>query len=119
MKKLLLSALLCGGFAAGTTTQQAADDPKARAQANWQEHCTKCHGADGAGKTAMGRKLKLRDYTDPKVQTDLTDEKMFKVTKEGIDKSGKNVMKAYAEDLTDEEIKELIAHIRNFNKDKK
>jgi cytochrome c553 len=119
MKKLLLSALLCGGFAAGTVTLQAADDLKARAQANWKEHCTKCHGDDGAGKTAMGRKLKLRDYTDPKVQTELTDEKIFKATKEGVDKSGKNVMKAYAEDLTDEEIKDLIAHIRDFNKDKK
>ncbi|MBM3853789.1 MAG: cytochrome c, partial [Verrucomicrobia bacterium] len=32
---------------------------------NWNEHCSKCHGADGKGQTKMGKKLGLRDLTDP------------------------------------------------------
>ena len=35
---------------------------------NWENHCAKCHGADGKGQTKVGKKLNLKDYTDAKVQ---------------------------------------------------
>ncbi len=82
--------------------------------ANWNKHCASCHGKDGKGQTVMGKKAGARDYTDAKVQDSFTDEEAFKLTKEGIKKDGKDVMKPYAEKLSDDEIKELVAHILMF-----
>ncbi len=87
---------------------------QADVEANWKKHCASCHGADGKGQTTMGKKAGAKDYTDAKVQESFTDEEAFKATKEGITKDGKAVMKPYAEKLTDDEIKELVAHIRKF-----
>jgi cytochrome c553 len=84
--------------------------------ANWSKHCASCHGKDGKGQTTMGKKAGAKDYTDAKVQEGFTDEEAFKVTKEGLKKDGKDVMKPYAEKLSDDEIKELVAHIRTFKK---
>ncbi|MCU0771314.1 MAG: cytochrome c [Verrucomicrobia bacterium] len=89
---------------------------QADVEANWKKHCASCHGADGKGQTTMGKKAGAKDYTDAKVQESFTDEQAFKATKEGIEKDGKPVMKPYAEKLTDDEIKELVAHIRSFKK---
>lgn len=81
---------------------------------NWDNHCAKCHGADGKGQTKAGKKLQAKDYTDPKVQAELKDDEMIKATTEGVTKDGKERMKAYKDELSDEEIKELIAYIRKF-----
>lgn len=82
---------------------------------NWENHCAKCHGADGKGQTKAGRKLKIKDYTDASVQAELKDEDMIKATAEGVrDENGKERMKAYKDELTPEEIQELVAYIRKF-----
>ena len=84
---------------------------------NWDNHCAKCHGADGKGQTKVGKKLKLKDYTDAKVQAELKDADMIKATAGGVfDSAGKEKMKAYKEELTADEIKELIAYVRKFKK---
>jgi cytochrome c553 len=88
----------------------------ADAQANWTKHCVKCHSKDGKGNTKMGRQAGVKDYTDPKVQEEMKDDKALKTVKEGITEKGKEKMKAYAGDLTDDEIKALIAHMRTFKK---
>jgi cytochrome c553 len=87
---------------------------QADVEALWQKNCASCHGKDGKGQTTMGKKSGARDYTDAAVQASFTDEEAFKATKEGVVKDGKTVMKPYGEKLTDEEIKELVAHIRSF-----
>jgi cytochrome c6 len=82
---------------------------------NWENHCVKCHGADGKGQTKVGKKLNAKDYTSAKVQAEMKDEDMFKATKDGVfDKNGKEKMKAYKDELSDAEIKELVAYIRKF-----
>jgi mono/diheme cytochrome c family protein len=82
---------------------------------NWENYCAKCHGADGKGQTKAGRKLKVKDYTDAKVQAELKDEEMVTATSEGVtDKAGKEKMKAYKDELTPDEIKELVAYVRKF-----
>ncbi len=87
----------------------------APAAENWENHCAKCHGADGKGQTKVGKKLNLRDYTDAKVQAELKDDEMYKATAEGIfDKAGKEKMKAYKAELSEAEMKELVAYIRKF-----
>jgi len=83
---------------------------------NWENHCMRCHGADGKGQTKVGRKLNLRDYTSAKVQAEMTDEEIVRVTADGArDKAGKERMKGYKDELTPDEIKEFVAYIRAFN----
>ena len=84
---------------------------------NWENHCVKCHGADGKGQTKAGRKLNVKDYTDAKVQAEMKDEDMIKATADGVfDKNGKEKMKAYKGELSSEEIKELVGYVRKFKK---
>lgn len=87
----------------------------APAAENWENNCTKCHGADGKGETKAGKKLQVKDYTDAKVQAELKDDEMAKVIADGVqDKAGKEKMKAYKSELSPEEIKDLVAYIRKF-----
>ncbi len=109
MKKLITIAVVALGMAA--LSASAADG-----KALFEEHCAKCHGADGKGNTKMGQKLGAKDYTDAKVQAELKDEAATKAIKEGLkDKEGKVLMKP-AEGLSDDDIKALVAHLRSFKK---
>jgi len=88
----------------------------ADAKATYEKDCAKCHGKDGKGQTITGKKQGAKDYTDAKVQAELKDEAAFKAIKEGYkNKDGKEVMKP-AEDLSDDDIKALVAHMRKFKK---
>jgi cytochrome c553 len=108
MKQMIvLSALMVGAVA----TLSAAD-----VKENWTKHCTKCHAADGSGKTKMGEKAGVMDYTKADVQAKLKDDEMFKDIKEGIKEGGKTKMKAFGGELNDDEIKALVKHIRSFKK---
>lgn len=107
MKKVLLFCAIFSVTAA--ITASAAD-----AKEIWEKSCAKCHGADGKGQTKMGQKLGIKDYTDAKVQADMKDDEAFKAIKEGLkDKDGKTLMKP-AEDVSDAEIKALIAYMRSL-----
>ena len=88
----------------------------APASENWENSCASCHGADGKGLTKQGKKLKLRDYTDPKVQAEFKDEDMLKAILEGVkDKAtGKERMKSFKEDIPEAEAKELVAYVRKL-----
>ena len=108
MKRTLLIA---GLLVASGIALRAAD-----AKENWTKNCAKCHGEDGKGQTAMGKKSGAKDYTDAKVQAEITDDKAFKVIKEGLTVDGKKKMDPYAEKLSDDDIKALVAHIRSFKK---
>jgi cytochrome c553 len=109
MKKLLIIGI---AVVAGTVLSARADDAKTI----YEKSCAKCHGADGKGETKMGKKLGVKDYTDAKVQAEMKDDAAVKAIKEGLkDKEGKVMMKP-AENLSDEEIKALVAHVRTFKK---
>ncbi len=81
---------------------------------NWKTHCSKCHGADGKGKTKAGIKLKLKDYTTAEFQESITDKELFAATKDGVKDGEKVKMKPFAEKLSDEEIEALVGHVRSF-----
>jgi|SRR5690348_7571812 len=88
----------------------------AEGKALYEKECAKCHGADGKGQTAMGKRNGAKDYSDPKVQEELKDEAAIKAVKEGYkNKEGKVVMKA-AEGMSDEDAKAVIAYMRTFKK---
>ena len=88
----------------------------ATAADNWDNNCTKCHGTDGSGNTKIGKKYKLKDYTDDAVKATMKDGEMFKAIKEGVTEDGKEKMKSYKDDLSDAEITDLVAYIRQLKK---
>ena len=104
---MLISAVL---LLAGAVSLRAAD-----AKATYDKDCAKCHGKDGKGDTMMGKKLGVKDYTDAKVQDELKDADMTKAIKEGKKDDDKTKMKAFS-DLSDDEVKALVAYIRAFKK---
>jgi mono/diheme cytochrome c family protein len=109
MKKLLTLSVAI--IAASALSARAGD-----AKATYEQDCAKCHGADGKGQTKMGQKLGAKDYTDPKVQEELTDAAAVKAIKEGFkDKDGKTLMKP-SDGLSDDDIKGLVAYLRTFKK---
>lgn len=109
MKKLIVCTLAL--LAAGALSVRAAD-----AKETYDKNCAKCHGEDGKGKTKMGEKVGVKDYTDAKVQASFTDDQMAKTIKEGLKEDDKVKMKAYGDTLSDDDIKGLVAYIRSFKK---
>ncbi len=110
MKNLILISV-----AAGLVSFLPSASNGEEAKAIYQSQCAKCHGNDGKGDTKFGKKVGAKDYTDPKVQATLNDEKAFKSIKEGL-KDGDKILMKPAEKVTDADIKALIAHMRSFGK---
>ena len=109
MKKLIvvsMALLIAGAISAGA----------AEAKENWEKNCSKCHGPDGKGKTKMGEKLSIKDYSDAKVQDAMKDEDMTKAIKDGVKDGEKTKMKGFGETLSDDEIKALVKYVRAFKK---
>ncbi len=98
-------AILALGLVLGLSAR--ADDASA---ALYKAKCAGCHGPDGAGSTAVGKALKVRDFHDPDVQKE-SDADLATVI--GM---GKNKMPGYAKTLKPEEIKGLVAYVRELGK---
>lgn len=74
------------------------------------DKCSVCHGADGAGKTAKGRKLKVVDVrqTAPKVSV----EEMIKIVENG---KGAN-MDAFGKELGKDQVRAVVDYYRSLAK---
>jgi cytochrome c553 len=109
MKKIILLTVALSALA--VVSASAAD-----AKELFDKNCASCHGKDGKGETKMGQKAGVKDYTDAKVQEAMKDDVAFKSVKEGLKDKDKELMKPFAEKLSDAEIKSLIAYMRTFKK---
>jgi cytochrome c553 len=116
MKSTYLLKTLLASAALLVAAQSSA--PAADVQENWTKNCGSCHGKDGRGQTKAGRMAEVKDLSDAAVQGAFTDEQAFKQIKEGLkDKSGEKFrMKPFADKLTDQEIKDLVARVRTLKK---
>lgn len=76
----------------------------------YKAKCAMCHGADGAGKTPMGQKLNIRDLHSAEVQK-LSDADLSHSIAQG-----KGKMPGFGKTLNEDQIKVLIAHIRELGK---
>jgi mono/diheme cytochrome c family protein len=72
--------------------------------------CAPCHGADGSGNTAMGKKLSVRDMRSAEVQGQ-SDAQLYSLIAKG-----KGKMPAYAKSLSQQQIQQLVAYIRQIGK---
>lgn len=88
----------------------------APAAENWENTCASCHGADGTGQTKQGKKLKLKDYTDKAALAGKSDEELIKIVTDGVMVDGKQRKKGYKDQLTPEEIADLVKFVRAFAK---
>jgi cytochrome c6 len=77
----------------------------------YAKNCASCHAKDGTGNTTMGKKSKVKDYTDAKVQATFTDAEAHKAILEGKEK-----MKGFKDKITDAEATELVKYVRAFKK---
>src|SRR5262249_33045138 len=76
----------------------------------FKSKCASCHGTSGAGDTAMGKSMKLRDLGSAEVQSqsdaDLTN----------VIAKGKKPMPGYEGKLTNDQIQDLVNYIRTLKK---
>jgi len=76
----------------------------------YKAKCAGCHAANGAGDTAVGKALKVRDLRSPDVQNQSDAELTAIIT------GGKDKMPAYKGKLDDGQIKSLVGYIRELAK---
>jgi cbb3-type cytochrome c oxidase subunit III len=105
--KLMLLGAVTAAVAAGPQ-----DTPPPSGQSLYRRRCVMCHGPEGKGFPA----LKSPDFTDPKWQASLKDKDLVEVIKNGKKETH---MPAFADKLTDDEIKTVVAHIRSLGSKKK
>jgi mono/diheme cytochrome c family protein len=74
----------------------------------WAQNCASCHGKDGSGNTAMGKKLAVKDYTKNQSFSD--------ADAANVITNGKGKMKAYKGKLSDADVKALVAYVRSLKK---
>jgi mono/diheme cytochrome c family protein len=74
------------------------------------DKCSVCHGPDGAGKTAKGRKLKVKDVHETAAKMSV--EEMIKVVEDG---KGKD-MDAYGKEFSKDQTKAIVGYYRSLAK---
>jgi len=74
----------------------------------FKNKCVLCHGIDGAGKTALGKQLQAANLGSKDVQK-LGDAELHKIVHDG-----QANMPAFADQLSDSEIAQVIKYVRHF-----
>lgn len=101
----LTAAVLTVGLSSGPVRAQG----KSAADL-YLDKCAVCHGADGAGKTAKGKKLKVKDVHE--TVSKLTPEQMADIVAKGKSPN----MDGYAKDFSADQIKQIVEHYRSLAK---
>jgi mono/diheme cytochrome c family protein len=96
----------CAIFAASILPALAQGDAKAI----YDDKCATCHGADGTAKTAMGRKLKVKDVHE--AVRKLKPEEMMKIVENGKSPD----MDGYGKELSKDQIKAVVDYYRSLAK---
>ncbi len=113
MKGVIRTICKTAAFCAALSLTTLAWGADATATAElYKTTCQKCHGADGTANTPAGKKFEARDFHSAEVQKQ-TDADLIKATTEGQKK-----MPSYKDKLTEQQIKELVAYVRQLGKTK-
>lgn len=81
------------------------------------EHCAQCHGVDGAADAiVMHMDVPPKDQSDPAYMKTLPDEFLYLAVCKGGEAVGRNfIMPAWGDLFSDQDIKDLVAHMRSFS----
>jgi mono/diheme cytochrome c family protein len=103
-----LSRITTGGLLlfGGALAASAQKDPKDL----YLDKCAACHGPDGAGNTAKGKKLKMKGVKETTAKMSAAD--MIKVVQNG---KGTD-MDAYGKEFSADQIKGLVEYYRSLAK---
>ena len=101
--KIAAGITLCLLCAAGGWAQKDVKDL-------FLDKCSICHGEDGKGKTAKGKKLKVKDIHETISKE--SEAEMIKIATEG---KGKD-MDGFSKDFTAAQIKDLVLYYRSLAK---
>jgi mono/diheme cytochrome c family protein len=77
-------------------------------KAIFQEQCAGCHGPDGRAQTDIGKGIQAADLTSQPVQQQ-SDSDLLKLVK-----SGKGKMPAFQDKLSDDQIRAVVAYVRQL-----
>jgi mono/diheme cytochrome c family protein len=83
----------------------------ASAQNVYLDKCSVCHGQDGSGNTAKGRKLKVKNLRSPEAQK-LSEAEMTEIVAKG---KGKD-MDGFEKELGPEMVKQIVTYYRSLAK---
>ena len=106
---LLLLVMMLGGINSFATGDSA------KGKESYNQICAMCHGETGKGDGVAAASLdpKPRDLSSGEYVSNLTDEHIFKVIKEGGESVGKsNLMPAWGAVLSDDKIWDVVAYLR-------
>lgn len=76
----------------------------------YKSKCAMCHGPDGLANTPVAKSMKVPSFQSPDALK-MSEGQLIEVTR-----NGKGKMPAYNGKLTDAQIKEVVAHIRELQK---
>jgi cytochrome c6 len=109
----VFSRVLLAACIMAFTSAAMAQEPDPQIVSLYKTKCAACHGADGKGDTAAGKKLAARDFSLPEIMK-APDAELFEITLKG-----KNKMPGFDKKLTEVQIKSLVGYIRGLTKAKK
>lgn len=104
---MLLGAVVLAGISLLSVPARADN----AGEATYKAKCAMCHGPDGKGETAMGKKLGLKDLASAEVQKATDAEISDTISK------GKGKMQA-SKTLTPDQVKDVVAFVRSLGKKK-
>jgi len=105
-RSAILGVFLC--LILSSAAQSQTDSAKA-----FKTNCVLCHSANGSGDSAAGKALKAKDLRSEEVQKQADAALVEVITK------GKGKMPAFSTKLQPEDIKKMVAYVRELAKTKK
>ena len=103
--RYLAVIFFAAAFFFAVTGQSWAEDPGA---ATFKSKCVLCHGADGSGNTPLGKQLQAANLHSKEVQKK-TNAELHKIIHDG-----QTNMPPFGDQLTDQQIDQVIKYVRSL-----
>lgn len=115
---VLVVSVGASGAASGVASGSGAAAPQkgraaqvARGRAVYEDRCTRCHGADGQGRTRMAETVEPPDLSDPAWQRGRSDARMRASVA-----NGRGQMPGFKKRLSRQDIAASIAYVRTLRR---
>ena len=112
-----IGALILGGSLFLMRAPKSTPPPLVPARELYDTHCATCHGPGGKGDGPRAEVIRslMPDLSDAAAMGKVDDAFLFEMIRKGSSQFGRsNAMPAWGMQLTDDEIRALVAHIRTL-----